>query len=74
MNEQRTSEPASPERNQWVYLTLYPRVPTSYRYKTLAEDWDKMTEEQRQEELTDAAMEFCWLPEFDYEETGRGSE
>lgn len=69
MTAEQVVEPEKP----WVYLTIYPPA-KSYRYKTLAEDWDTMTEEQRQEELSDAALELGWLGPYDYEETSREQE
>jgi len=65
--EQKVKDPA------WVYLTIYPPC-KSYLYKTLSEDWDKMTEDERQEELMNAAIELGWLGPYEYDETGRGDE
>lgn len=67
--DQRTSEKEVKEP-YWVLLTIYPPC-KSYLYKTTAEDWDKMTEDERQEELADAAIELGWLGPYEYDETGR---
>lgn len=70
MTEQRTEETRV---ERWVYLRVYPDNPGPYLVKELAEDWDKRSEQERQEWLYECAVEFGWGGAYSYVETKRAN-
>ena len=59
----------------WIHLDVWLPTGGKVLYKTSLSEWQTMSEEERQQELYDAAMELDWFAgDFEYKETGRSDD